>query len=134
MFDFPDDIQSLRLTFHDIVTARDGLQSVTDTDVARLLAFAAEWPRTAPLLVQCWAGVSRSPAAAYVIACQIAGPGHEERLALRLREVAPFATPNARLVALADEALDRRDAMIVAIDRIGRGAETAMGRTFVLQF
>ncbi|CAN5310993.1 tyrosine phosphatase family protein [soil metagenome] len=133
LFEFVEDVQSLRLIFHDIVEAREGLHAVTKTDVVRLLDFAAGWSRAAPLLVQCWAGVSRSPAAAYVVACGIAGSGHEERLARSLRAAAPFATPNRRLVALADVALERNGAMIAAIDRIGRGAETSTGVTFVLE-
>lgn len=131
---FPPSLRQLQLTFHDIVAPRDGLRPVMEDDVARLLAFAADGATTETLLIQCWAGVSRSPAAAYAVACHRAGPGREKELAQRLREAAPFATPNRRLVALADAALGRNGAMVAAIDRIGRGAETAIGTTFVLEF
>lgn len=128
----PTGIARLHLTFHDIAEPRPGLQAASAGDVDRLLAFAREWPRAAPLLIQCWAGVSRSPAAAYVIACMLASSGDEERLAKRLREVAPFVTPNPRLVVLADQALGRRRAMVEAVAGIGRGRETSLGRTFEL--
>lgn len=128
----PNRFKTLKLIFHDIVEPRAGLLPVREADVSRLLTFAADWPRTAPLLIQCWAGVSRSPAAAYAVACAVAGEGREDALARNLRETAPFATPNRRLVALADRALGRDGAMVAAIDRIGRGAETATGRTFAL--
>lgn len=128
----PDGIARLQLTFHDIAEPRPGLQVVSAEDVDRLLAFARDWPRAAPLLIQCWAGVSRSPAAAYAIACMLSSPGEEGRLAKRLREIAPFVTPNSRLVALADQALGRRRAMVEAVVGIGRGAETSLGRTFEL--
>lgn len=128
----PAGIAGLQLTFHDIAEPHPDLQAVSAEDVDRLLAFARDWPRAAPLLIQCWAGVSRSPAAAYVIACMLAGPGREDRLAKRLRETAPFATPNPRLVALADQALGRRRAMVEAVVGIGRGGETSLGRTFEL--
>jgi len=124
----------LRLTFHDIAEARPELSPPVASDVARLLAFAGEWAAqgTAPLLIQCWAGVSRSTAAAYVVACALEGEGREVDAAQRLREVAPFATPNPLIVALADAQLARDGRMVEAITGIGRGAETSMGRTFVL--
>lgn len=129
---FPEGVESLRLTFHDIAEPQAGLQSVTEADIVALLAFAERWPRTAPLLIQCWAGVSRSPAAAYAVACAVRGTGEEAALAAALREAAPFATPNRRLVALADAALGRDGRMVEAIAVIGRGAETTTGATFRL--
>jgi predicted protein tyrosine phosphatase len=129
---FPEGVARLQLTFHDIAEPRDGLQPVTEADVADLLAFAQSRSPTAPLLIQCWAGVSRSPAAAYAVACAIRGPGEEAALAEALRSAAPFATPNPRLVALADAALGRQGRMVEAIAAIGRGAETSTGATFRL--
>ena len=129
---FPEGVERLQLTFHDIVEPQPGLQPVTEADVAALLAFAETWPRTAPLLIQCWAGVSRSPAAAYTVVCAIRGAGEEAGSASELRRVAPFATPNRRLVALADAALGRGGRMVEAIAAIGRGAETSTGATFSL--
>lgn len=129
----PDHVETLRLTFHDIPGPREGLTPATRDDVERLLAFARGWTQAGPLLVHCWAGVSRSPAAAYVLACARSEPGDEAALAAALRAAAPFATPNARVVALADEALGRGGRMRDAIAAIGRGAETSMGSTFRLQ-
>jgi predicted protein tyrosine phosphatase len=126
-------VARLQLTFHDIAEPRPGLQPATADDVDRLLAFAHTWSRVSPLLIQCWAGVSRSPAAAYAIAGLFGRPGDEGQLAQRLREAAPFATPNGRLVALADAALGREGRMIAAVARIGRGAEVSTGRTFSLE-
>jgi predicted protein tyrosine phosphatase len=75
--------------------------------------------------------VSRSTAAAYAIACLLSSPD-EDRTAQELRLAAPFATPNRRLVALADTALGRQGRMSKAISGIGRGAEVSMGSTFRL--
>ena len=124
-------VQRLQLTFHDISEPQPGLQPVTEHDVEQLLAFGRSWYRTAPMLIQCWAGVSRSTAAAYAIACMLSS-SEEDRIAQRLRVAAPFATPNRRLIALADAALGRQGRMIEAISRIGRGAEVSMGSTFRL--
>jgi predicted protein tyrosine phosphatase len=124
--------QRLELRFNDIAETRPGLVAPSRDMVAALLAFGRAWPATAPLLVHCWAGISRSTAAAYVLACQRAGPGAEARLAGALRVAAPSATPNPLLVALADRLLRRDGAMTRAISGIGRGAEAAEGTPFTL--
>ena len=124
-------VERLQLTFHDIAEPQPGLQPVTENDVERLLAFGQSWPRTAPLLIQCWAGVSRSTAGAYAIACMLSS-SDEDQIAHALKLAAPFATPNRRLIALADAALRRDGRMVDAISGIGRGAEVSMGSTFKL--
>lgn len=128
----PPGVSHLSLTFHDIVEPRDGLEAVSADQVAALLDFAAAWPGAVPLLIHCWAGVSRSPAAAYAVACLIEGPARAAVLAARLRAAAPFATPNARVTALADARLGGGGALERAIRDIGRGAETATGAVFTL--
>ena len=122
----------LNLAFNDIVSPREGLVTPDATHVDALLAFLRSWDRRSTLLIHCWAGVSRSTAAAYVAACVRDGAGAEQELAGRLREAAPFATPNALIIALADAALGRKGEMARAISKIGRGAETAMGAPFRL--
>ena len=124
--------ERLKLIFHDIPEPRPGFKSASQDDVANLIAFARRWPRERPMLIQCWAGVSRSPAAAYVVACALTATGQETRLARQLRTAAPFATPNPHVIALADDALGRKGGMVDAITAIGRGAETSLGKTFHL--
>ena len=126
----PSDVERLSLIFHDIPEPRADLNAVSQDDIDRLIAFARNWPGDRPMLIQCWAGVSRSPAAAYAIACALSPEGREASLAQALRLAAPFATPNPRVVALADRALGRRGRMIEAIHAIGRGAETSLGDPF----
>ncbi len=128
----PGDVARLRLTFHDIVEPRAGLDMATVNDIDALLRFGQEWPARHPLLLHCWAGVSRSPAAAYVIACARNPKLDEGQLAERLRGASPFATPNRHIVALADRALGRGGAMEAAVASIGRGAEVGLGASFVL--
>lgn len=128
----PGDLKTLRLTFNDIAEPRDDLVMATQADIEALLAFAGTWDGERPLLVHCWAGVSRSPAAAYVLACAMSSPGQEAELAAGLRQAAPFATPNRHVVALADRLLERQGAMSSAIAALGRGAETSMGSSFGL--
>jgi predicted protein tyrosine phosphatase len=117
----------LDLVFHDIAAPRPGLTPPDRAAVDRLLAFAAGWDGSAPLLVCCYAGVSRSPAAAYAIACLKRGPGGEGELARALRTAAPSATPNPLITRLADEALGRGGAMVEAVEAIGRGVDAYEG-------
>lgn len=123
----------LRLTFHDIVQSSDGLQPARATDAERLVAFIADWPRAKPLLIHCWAGISRSTAAAYTALCMLRPAADEEELAWELRQSAPSATPNRLIVALADEQLGRSGRMQRAVEKIGRGADAFEGTPFTLK-
>ncbi len=124
----------LHLLFNDIVEPTEGLILASPDHVDELIGFARGWDRSAPMLVHCWAGISRSTAAAYIVATDRAGPGSEETLAQALRAASPIATPNRRLIALADAALGRGGAMSRAINAIGRGVEAPAGNTFELKF
>lgn len=122
----------LDLRFNDIAVPHEGLVAPSLEHVEALLAFADGWSGARPLLIHCWAGVSRSTAAAYAIACARTAPGREAEWAARLRDAAPTATPNPLIIALADRLLDRGGAMIHAVEGIGRGAETDWGDPFEL--
>jgi predicted protein tyrosine phosphatase len=124
--------QRLLLRFNDINAPRDGYIAPDAGHVDAILAFSRAWRGRRPLLIHCLAGISRSTAAAYIIACDRAGPGRERILARRLRAAAPSATPNPLLTAHADQALGRDGRMIAAIEDIGRGAFARAGAPFRL--
>ena len=123
----------LHLVMHDIAEAQDGMTLPGEAHVARLLGFARDWDRALPLVVHCYAGISRSTAAAYIIAAALAPERDEEELARTLRALSPSATPNPRLIAVADAMLERRGRMVAAIKAIGRGAEAFTGVPFGLR-
>jgi len=123
----------LRIAVSDIDSAREGHVLAGEEHIDRLLAFIDEWDRAAPLVIHCYAGVSRSPAAAYVAACALAPHRCEMELARELREASPTATPNRRLVALADRRMGREGRMVAAISAIGRGADCYEGAPFALE-
>ena len=79
------------------------------------------------MLVHCWAGISRSMAAAYTLLCDRAGPGFEFEIAREMRARAAHAYPNALMVKLADGALGREGRMVEAVTSIGRGEIVAEG-------
>ena len=122
----------LSLSFHDIAEPEDGLVMATGAHVDALIAFIDAWDRRTPLLIHCWAGVSRSTAAAFIALCRLAPDVAEADHAARLRRASPTATPNRHLVALGDEVLARSGRMVAAAERIGRGAETMEGAPFTL--
>jgi predicted protein tyrosine phosphatase len=123
----------LHLAMNDIVEEMPGLIAPSRAHVERLLAFAQGWNRAAPMVVHCYAGISRSTAAAYCIAAALQ-PGRDEMaLAQELRRLSPSATPNIRIVALADEVLNREGRMVEAIRSIGRGQDAFEGTPFVLR-
>lgn len=101
--------------------------------ISDLLDFVDAWDRAAPLLIHCFAGVSRSTAAAFISACALSPERDENEIAQALRAASPTATPNARLVALADATLGREGRMSRAIESIGRGEECFAGVPFALE-
>jgi predicted protein tyrosine phosphatase len=113
----------LDLTFHDIVAPQAGLTSPEPSDVAAILDFAGGWDGQQPFAISCLAGISRSTAAAFIIVAARNPDLPEADLALALRQASPCATPNALIVALADDLLRRQGGMIAAIQAIGRGAD-----------
>jgi len=129
MIDTPGGVhpeRHLKLSMHDIADPT-GDQAPAAEHVARLIAFGRSWDARAPMLVHCWAGVSRSTASAYTILCDRLGHGSEHGIARMLRERAPHAQPNRLIVRLADEALGRGGAMVRAVDAIGSGVLVTEG-------
>ncbi len=116
----------------DIVTAQEGHILPAVEHVEEVVAVAREWDQAAPLLIHCWAGVSRSTAAAYISACVLSDTRCEFELARTLRERSPTATPNALMISVADTLLGRGGRMIEAVAAIGRGRECYEGVPFAL--
>jgi predicted protein tyrosine phosphatase len=105
----------------------------SDVHVTALLEFVKRWDRKAPMLIHCYAGVSRSTAAAFIAACALSPDRDEHEIAAAIRRNSPTATPNSRLVALADAMLQRNGRMKAAIAHIGRGADCFEGPPFALE-
>jgi predicted protein tyrosine phosphatase len=122
----------LLLALHDIWEPQEGMTMPGEEHMRTLLDFALNWDRSRPLVVHCYAGISRSTASAYIIAAALAPSRDERELARALRRASPSATPNPRLIALADAMLGRQGRMIEAVQSIGRGADAFEGVPFAL--
>ena len=118
--------------FNDILAPQDGLIHPAQEHVDAILGFARRWPRQAPLVVHCFAGISRSTASAFIAACALSPGKDEAEIALALRRASPSATPNALLVSIADAALGRQGRMSAAIAGIGRGCDAMEGEPFAI--
>ena len=111
----------LFLGVNDIVEPMDGMVLPAETHVRELIDFVDGWDRRRPIVVHCFAGISRSTAAAYITLCAVNPSRGEGEIAKRLRAASRFASPNPLIVALGDRLLGRGGRMIDAIDAIGRG-------------
>jgi len=111
----------LWLKLHDISAPLDGYIVPGEAHVAELIDFVRRWDRGAPLVVHCFAGISRSTASAYTAVCALNPQRDERQVAQALRRASPTATPNPRIVSLADSLLGRGGRMVEAVETIGRG-------------
>jgi predicted protein tyrosine phosphatase len=124
----------LKLAMNDIGFAgTGGLIAPSEAHVAQLIEFVHGWDQSAPLVVHCWMGVSRSPAAAVIAILALHPEEDDAALAQRLRKVAPHATPNTRLIEIGDRMLQRDGRLIAAVKAIGRGAETDGRASFSIE-
>ncbi|MCB1498106.1 MAG: protein tyrosine phosphatase [Bauldia sp.] len=111
----------LFLGINDIVEPTEGLVAATEDHVRELITFVERWDGERAMVVHCYAGISRSTAAAFVALCTARPDRSEREVALRLREASPWAYPNPLIVAFGDELLGRNGRMVEAINAIGRG-------------
>ena len=111
----------LLLDMDDITDHIEGYVAPAEEHVGDLLRFVRSWDRAAPLVVHCYAGISRSTAGAFVTACALNPRRDELAIARALRAASHTATPNIRIVSLADRMLGRGGRMVTAIQSIGPG-------------
>lgn len=120
----------LRVAIHDIASDIGDWQAPAQTDAERVIRFVEAWDRAGPMLIHCWAGISRSTASAFITACVHNPKADEEEIAWAIRDASPTASPNVRLVDHADALLGRGGRMNKAIAAIGRGEVSAESRAF----
>jgi predicted protein tyrosine phosphatase len=128
-----DRTQHLRLTFNDINAETPGLIAPHSGDAARLVNFIKAWDQKSPMLIHCWAGISRSTASAFTALCVLRPDAEEMELAQELRQASPSATPNRMITMQVDQLLGRGGRMSQAVESIGRGANAYEGTPFILK-
>jgi predicted protein tyrosine phosphatase len=122
----------LRVDINDITTPADGLVHPQEEHITEVLNFIRAWDHSSPMIVHCFAGISRSTASAFSGLCLLNPDVPETHIARRLRQASPTATPNRLIVSIADDILGRNGRMVDAIDAIGQGQPAAICVPFAL--
>jgi len=120
----------LRVSMDDITEVMDGFLAPSDAHIEKVLNFVRGWDRSAPMVVHCYAGISRSTASAFAAACMLNPHRDEISIARQIRAASPIAQPNRLIVSLADKALGREGRMLRALDEMGPGSMTVQGQPF----
>src|SRR6478609_6302765 len=120
----------LLVSMDDIIAPAEGFNPPNAEHVRELIGFARRWDRAAPLVVHCYAGISRSTATAFAAACALNPQRSEAEIAKIIRDASPSAFPNRLIVSLADDYLGRKGRMVAAIDAIGPGLTVLEGEPF----
>lgn len=118
------------LTFHDVESTAEAklLFAVAPTraQVAEILKFGehcrqASAAQPVHLLVHCFAGISRSTAAAYVVAAQTLGAGHADDALRLIQTIRREAFPNRLIVQYADHLLHRAGELLRPLESLRQG-------------
>jgi predicted protein tyrosine phosphatase len=120
----------LRIAINDIDAPHSNLVHPEAHHINQLIEFAQRWNRDGPLVAHCLAGISRSSASAYIMACALNPATPERDIARTLRKASLTASPNLLMVRHADELLNRRGRMIAAIKALSPGSATMEADTF----
>jgi predicted protein tyrosine phosphatase len=126
------EVNHLRVSMDDITEQMDGFLAPSVEHIERVLNFVRGWDRSAPMVVHCYAGISRSTASAFAAACMLNPHRDEIEIARQIRARSPIASPNRLIVSLADKALGREGRMLRALDEMGPGSMMVEGRPFQL--
>jgi predicted protein tyrosine phosphatase len=113
-----------QLHFHDVESLEEarqlGATVVTLAQVSEILRIGEECLEAnkkdpVHLLVHCFAGASRSPAAGYALVAQAWGPGREAEALEFLLDIRPQAFPNLLVTRYADRLLERNGELVRAL-------------------
>jgi predicted protein tyrosine phosphatase len=110
----------------------EGYIHPAEEHVSELVAFVQRWDRRAPLVMHCYAGISRSTAGAFITACALNPRRDEAAIAQIIRRSSATAMPNVMLVSHADRILGRGGRMVRAVEALGPAIAAQEGHPFRL--
>jgi predicted protein tyrosine phosphatase len=122
----------LKVSVDDIIEPMEGYITPCEAHVEEVLTFVRGWDRKAPLVIHCYAGVSRSTASAFAAACMLNPHRDEMEIAKKIRAASPIASPNRLIVSLADKALGREGRMVRALEQMSPATMMVEGVPFRL--
>jgi predicted protein tyrosine phosphatase len=123
----------LKVSMDDITEPMQGYVTPSERHVDQVLNFVRGWDRRAPLVIHCYAGVSRSTASAFAAACLLNPHRDEMEIARQIRAASPIASPNRLIVALADKALGRDGRMLRGLEKMGPASMMVEGQPFCVE-
>ena len=88
-----------------------------ETEIELLLNFSRGFTKSDRILIHCKAGISRSTALAYAIACQHTKPGQEKKALGHIAKIRPQLFPNRLIVKHAEKILKRAGKMTAALGK-----------------
>jgi predicted protein tyrosine phosphatase len=122
----------LKVAMDDITEPMEGYTPPSEAHVEQVLNFVRGWDRAAPMVIHCYAGVSRSTASAFAAACMLNPHRDEVEIAQKIRAASPIASPNRLIVSHADKALGRNGRMVRALEKIAPASMYIEGIPFRL--
>jgi predicted protein tyrosine phosphatase len=120
------------LRFHDDIAERPGVILPGPHDIAAILDYGDKLsghPGEKHLLVHCHMGLSRSTAALATLLAQAEPETDADEIFGRIHAIRPQAWPNSLMVRMADDALGRDGALLMAMRRL-HGRQVAAFPTF----
>jgi predicted protein tyrosine phosphatase len=117
----PDHPRHLRLQFDDVVSdvpafGDEQVRPPRRDHIQQLIDAADEMLDAGIVYVHCAAGISRAPAASFILRCVERGPGEEKEALEDVLEDTPNAAPNSKMVEIADQLMERDGAMVAALE------------------
>ncbi|MCY3623371.1 MAG: protein tyrosine phosphatase [Gammaproteobacteria bacterium] len=106
-----------RCPVDDIVEPRPGEVMPQADHIENLITFLRTWDGETPLLTHCHAGISRSSAVALI--AHVLQTGNPATSVKALRKASSYASPNRRIVALADSIMGFDGALVAARENMG---------------
>lgn len=118
-----------RIPVHDISNPEPGMTIPGLRHAEQVLRVAESWSRSGTYVVHCWAGVSRSGAAALLTLAALY-PGREDEVARYMRSRSIFAQPNRALIRAGDEVLGCQGRLVRAVEAMSPADLTAYGTPY----
>ncbi|PWR20576.1 tyrosine phosphatase family protein [Zavarzinia compransoris] len=118
-----------RVGVHDYAEPQDGAVVPEERHIRELIGFLNGWDPAAPILIHCFAGISRSTATA-LITLALHNPGREAEAARAIRAQSAIAQPNRRIVAIADRLLGLDGRLNQALAAMGPGRPSYVNQPF----
>ena len=102
--------------------------------IRTLVEFARQIDWGHALLIHCRLGLSRSPAAAFIIQCALSPDRDEFHIAEEMRHISDQIDPSIMMIMKADDLLERDGRMVDAIDNMGPGTPCFAGEVFEIPY